>query len=111
MKPLQCLIRSYKDRGRVRTSTELAFSMNIQAPPPDAAREIDKPYDITPEQIAQFEQRGFIKLSNVLSPQTVAYFKDALDPLMHHRAQELPPLAERDIYGQSFVAYDNLWLR
>jgi ectoine hydroxylase-related dioxygenase (phytanoyl-CoA dioxygenase family) len=85
--------------------------MNIQASFPDAAREIDTPYDITPEQIAQFEQQGFIKLSNVLSPQTIAYFKDALDPLMHHRAQELPPLAERDIYGQAFVAYDNLWLR
>jgi Phytanoyl-CoA dioxygenase (PhyH) len=85
--------------------------MNIQASSPDAAREIDTPYDITPEQLPQFEQQGFIKLSNVLSPQTIAYFKDALDPLMHHRAQELPPLAERDIYGQAFVAYDNLWVR
>ena len=40
--------------------------------------DIHSTYDLTAEQISAFERDGFIKLANVLSPETLRYYGEEI---------------------------------
>lgn len=43
-----------------------------------AAPDLDTPYALTPAQITRFREDGFIKLKDVLSPEAIAHYGEAV---------------------------------
>ncbi len=81
------------------------------APTPSAQlqQKLDAPFPLTPEQIALYQENGYIKLKHILSPDLVEHYRS----LIHDRVAELSrdalPLEQRDTYGKAFLQIMNLW--
>ena len=71
--------------------------------------DLDTPYPLTAEQIAQLRRDGFIKLKNVLSPGTLARYGTEITRLTIALNTEQRPLAERSTYDRAFLQVMNLW--
>lgn len=70
---------------------------------------LESPYLLTQEQRTFFERNGFIKLKQVLSADTLAYYGRVIaDEVRRLNTQHLP-LEERDTYGKAFLQIMNLW--
>jgi ectoine hydroxylase-related dioxygenase (phytanoyl-CoA dioxygenase family) len=71
--------------------------------------DIDSPYPISPEHIAAFKRDGFIKLKQVLSPETLAHFGAQITRLTIELNTQSKPLEERSTYDRAFLQVMNLW--
>ncbi len=71
--------------------------------------ELDAPFALTPEQIAFYEENGYIKMKNVLSPELLEHYRKTI----HARVAELSvgqlPMEQRTTYGKAFLQIMNLW--
>lgn len=75
-----------------------------------SADELDVPYEgLAPTATADFNRDGFVHLSGVLSPGTIAQYEPTItSEVLRMNTQHLP-LAERDTYGKAFLQVSNLW--
>lgn len=71
--------------------------------------DLDSPYELSPEQIAQFRRDGFIKLKHVLSPQTLDRYGREITRLTMDLNTDQRPLDERSTYDRAFLQVMNLW--
>jgi len=71
--------------------------------------DLDSPYTLAPEQIAAFRRDGFIKLKQVLSPETLAHYGAEITRLTIALNTQRQPLAERSTYDRAFLQVMNLW--
>jgi ectoine hydroxylase-related dioxygenase (phytanoyl-CoA dioxygenase family) len=71
--------------------------------------DIDTPYALSAEQIERFERDGFIKLGQVLSPETLAHYGAEITRLIIALNTQRQPLAERSTYDKAFLQVMNLW--
>ena len=71
--------------------------------------DLDAPYPLTAEQIAQLRRDGFIKLKNVLSAGTLDRYGTEITRLTIALNTEQRPLAERSTYDRAFLQVMNLW--
>jgi ectoine hydroxylase-related dioxygenase (phytanoyl-CoA dioxygenase family) len=74
-----------------------------------AAIDIDSPYAITPEQVAQFQRDGYIKLKDVLSPETLEHYRGEITSQVLRLNAQDKPLTERSTYGKAFLQVMNIW--
>ena len=72
--------------------------------------DIDSPYTLTPEQIAFYQENGFIKLKNVLSPEALRYYGSEISKKVIELNKEQVPLEQRSTYGKAFLQISNLWV-
>jgi ectoine hydroxylase-related dioxygenase (phytanoyl-CoA dioxygenase family) len=73
--------------------------------------ELDRPFPVSREQIAQFSRDGFIKLKNVLSSELVeAFGAEITNQVIKLNKQDLP-LEQRGTYGKAFLQIANLWTK
>lgn len=71
---------------------------------------LDKPYELTADQIQQYREDGFIKLKDVFDPQTLDHFGEAVTrETLDRNPNKDKPLEERDTYGRAFIQVGNLW--
>ncbi|CAN5154344.1 hypothetical protein BH11PSE10_BH11PSE10_08340 [soil metagenome] len=73
------------------------------------AIDLHRPYPLTPAQLAQFERDGFIKLKQVLSPETLKHYGDEITRLTIALNTQDKPLDERSTYDRAFLQVMNLW--
>lgn len=73
------------------------------------APDIDSEYQISPAQIAQFQKDGYIKLKDVLSPETLEHYRGEITRQVLHLNTESKPLEQRSTYGKAFLQIMNLW--
>ncbi|MGW0228036.1 phytanoyl-CoA dioxygenase family protein [Actinopolymorpha singaporensis] len=72
--------------------------------------ELDRPYEgLPPTATADFARDGFIHLSGVLSPETIAEYEPVVTGEVIRLNTQHLPLAERDTYGKAFLQVTNLW--
>lgn len=71
--------------------------------------DLSSPYPIEESAIASFETDGFVRLSDVLSPQTVAAYEPEITRRVIELNTEHLPMAERDTYHRAFLQVTNLW--
>lgn len=71
--------------------------------------DLDTPFALSPAQIAQFRRAGFIKLKNVLSPETLAHYGAEITRLTIELNTQQVPLEERSTYDKAFLQVMNLW--
>ncbi|MEM8872649.1 MAG: phytanoyl-CoA dioxygenase family protein [Planctomycetota bacterium] len=71
---------------------------------------LDTLIDVTPEQIRQFREDGFIKLKHILTPDELRHYGDAItDHVMANNPHKDRPLEERDTYGKAFIQLGRIW--
>ena len=72
--------------------------------------ELNISYEGLPETAtADFARDGFIHLSKVLTPETIAEYEPVVTSEVIRLNTQHLPLAERDTYGKAFLQVTNLW--
>jgi ectoine hydroxylase-related dioxygenase (phytanoyl-CoA dioxygenase family) len=66
-------------------------------------------FTVTPEHQQQFREQGYIKLKQVLCPETLAHFGEIVTAEVLRRNTQSKPMAERDTYSKAFLQVTNLW--
>lgn len=73
--------------------------------------DLQAPYALTPDQIAQFRRDGFIKLKNVLSPATLEYYGRVITEQVFRLNTLTKPMHERNTYEKAFLQITNIWTK
>ncbi|MEB8336048.1 phytanoyl-CoA dioxygenase family protein [Streptomyces endophyticus] len=74
------------------------------------AAELHRPYEgLPPTATADFNRDGFVHLSGVLSPETLAAHEPTITSEVIRLNTQDTPLTERDTYGKAFLQVCNLW--
>ena len=76
-----------------------------------AALDIDSPYQLSPSQIAQFREQGFIKLKNVLSPEVLEHYGREITKQVLELNTLNIPMSQRNTYQKAFLQIMNLWTK
>ncbi len=86
---------------------------NDQPPPDHAAldRDLNAHYGLTAQQIAQFRDQGFIKLKQVLTPETLRYYGEEITAQVFRLNSLTKPMHERTTYEKAFLQIMNLWTK
>jgi len=71
--------------------------------------DIDSPYTLAAEHIEAFRRDGFIKLKQVLAPETLAHYGAEITRLTIALNTQSKPLEERSTYDRAFLQVMNLW--
>lgn len=70
---------------------------------------LDMPYSLNQDQIDFYQKYRYIKLKNVLNPETLQFFNAAISKQVDAMNQEQKPLEDRTTYGKAFLQLFNLW--
>ncbi len=70
---------------------------------------LETAYPLSAEQIAFYQQNRYIKLKNVLDPETLQYFNDVVGQKVAALNSVKTAVTERDTYGKAFLQLMNLW--
>jgi ectoine hydroxylase-related dioxygenase (phytanoyl-CoA dioxygenase family) len=81
----------------------------MPAIPSSIAQALREPYALTDEQIDFYQTNRFIKLKQVLNPETVEYFNEVISKKVEEMNTNTVSLEERDTYGKAFLQLFNLW--
>lgn len=82
----------------------------MTAPTHAPTSELDLPHEgLAPSATADFNRDGFVHLSGVLSPQTIAHYEPTITSEVIRLNTQHLPLAERDTYGKAFLQVSNIW--
>ncbi|MGH6632671.1 phytanoyl-CoA dioxygenase family protein [Sphingopyxis sp.] len=71
--------------------------------------DLDAPYSLASGDLAAFREKGYIKLRNVLSAETLKHYGEEISRLVIALNRNEIPLAERTTYGRAFLQVGNLW--
>ena len=71
--------------------------------------DINRPYEVTEEQIAQFRRDGFIRLKNVFNEEELRHHGAEITRLTIALNTQALPLEERSTYDKAFLQVMNLW--
>ncbi len=71
--------------------------------------ELDEPFRLTEAQARQYQEQGFIKLKQVLSPAVLELYGREVTREVLRRSRDVRPLDERDTYGKAFLQVSNVW--
>ena len=77
--------------------------------PSSVTENLTQPYALTAEQIAFYQKNRFIKLKDVFSAETIAYFNEAITMQVEKMNKDTTSLDDRDTYGKAFLQLFNLW--
>ena len=72
---------------------------------------LEEPFQVTKVQINFFQENGFIKLKNVLPPETIQYMNETISAEVHRLNTQHLPMEQRDTYGKAFLQIMNLWTK
>ncbi len=73
--------------------------------------ELSSPYPLAPEQIAHYQQHGWVLLRAVATPDEVAAYRPVIGEVTMAHNYNTKPLSERDTYGKAFIQVGNLWAK
>ncbi len=82
---------------------------SVQSIPAAIHDELQKPYALTDAQIDFYQKNRFIKLKQVFSGKTIAFFNAIIGQKVAEMNTETTALAERSTYGKAFLQLFNLW--
>lgn len=71
--------------------------------------ERDAPYALTEQQIAFYNENGYIKLRHVFSPELLAHYRQSIHARVAELSIDALPLDQRTTYGKAFLQIMNLW--
>lgn len=83
--------------------------ITMPAIPQTILKALQEPYTLTDEQIHFYQTNKFIKLKQVLNPETVHFFGEIISAQVEKMNMVNTRLEERDTYGKAFLQIFNLW--
>lgn len=72
--------------------------------------ELHSAYSLTAEQVQFYQKNRYIKLKQVFSAETIAFFNEVISRKVAKMNTETRDLSERNTYGKAFLQLFNLWL-
>jgi ectoine hydroxylase-related dioxygenase (phytanoyl-CoA dioxygenase family) len=75
----------------------------------DFSRQLDEAYDVSPEAIKFYREKGYVKLKNVLSPELLEYYGEVITDWVFKLNKLTKPMEERTTYEKAFLQVMNLW--
>lgn len=78
---------------------------------PELLQELHEPFPLTKAQVDFFQQNGFIKLKQVLSPELLRTINNVITTEVTRLQPAPTALEDRDTYGKAFLQVMNLWTR
>jgi hypothetical protein len=81
----------------------------MQAISPSISDFLDTPYLLTQDQLDFYQKNQFIKLKEVLNPETVQFFNALISKQVEEMNTVQTALEERTTYGKAFLQLFNLW--
>lgn len=73
-----------------------------------SASVLSEKYKVSPERVAEFQEKGWTKLEQVLPSEEAGVFKDTVTNAVEMYKTEQRALADRDSYGKAFLQVINL---
>jgi len=73
--------------------------------------ELASPFKLSSESIDFFQENGYIKLKNVLSPSAIQYMNETITSEVIKLNTQHLPMEERDTYGKAFLQIMNIWTK
>jgi ectoine hydroxylase-related dioxygenase (phytanoyl-CoA dioxygenase family) len=73
--------------------------------------QLDAPFTVTADQIAFYNENGYIKLKNVLSPSLLEHYRQAISNRVAELSADVAPMDQRTTYGKAFLQIMNLWTK
>jgi ectoine hydroxylase-related dioxygenase (phytanoyl-CoA dioxygenase family) len=77
---------------------------------PEFQYQLDAPFTVTAEQIAFYNENGYIKLKNVLSPELLGHYRQVISKRVGELSADVLPMQQRTTYGKAFLQVMNLWV-
>ncbi len=71
--------------------------------------ELDSPYILTPEQVAHYQDHGYVKLKGVFSAEVLAHYGPEITRLVKELNTQNLPMEQRSTYDKAFLQVPNLW--
>lgn len=75
------------------------------------ANDLAGQYPITETEIHFFRKNGYIKLKQVLSPETIAYYNKLISSEVNRLNTQHLPMDQRDTYAKAFLQIMNIWTK
>ena len=75
----------------------------------DIHAELNAPYPLDSKQIEFYKEYGYIKLTQVLSPQLIEHYRRAITSRVAELSADALPMEQRTTYGKAFLQVMNLW--
>jgi len=73
--------------------------------------ELDAPFALTREQIAFYDENGYIKLRQVFSPNLLEHYRKIISARVAELSADALPFEQRTTYGKAFLQVMNLWTK
>lgn len=70
---------------------------------------LDTVCSLTEQQIAFYEEHGYIKLKHVLAPDLLEHYRTVIHDRVAELSRDALPMEQRDTYGKAFLQIMNLW--
>jgi ectoine hydroxylase-related dioxygenase (phytanoyl-CoA dioxygenase family) len=70
---------------------------------------LDSLIAVDDSQIKDFREEGHVLIKNILQPQEVAWYRDAIRDAAYQYNTETRDMKDRDTYGKAFLQIMNLW--
>lgn len=71
--------------------------------------ELSEAFKLTPAEIADFREKGYILTHNLLTNNEVIAYREVINKATYANNTETRALVERDTYGKAFLQIMNLW--
>src|ERR1700744_3128551 len=71
--------------------------------------ELDAPFALTTEQIAFYNENGYIKLKDVFSRELLQHYRRIISARVAELSADALPFEQRTTYGKAFLQIMNLW--
>jgi ectoine hydroxylase-related dioxygenase (phytanoyl-CoA dioxygenase family) len=88
--------------------------MIVSPTPPDLSklrRDLDEPFALSASAIEHFRTEGYVKLKQVLSPEALKFYGDAITRQVIRLNTLTKPMSERTTYERAFLQIMNLWTK
>lgn len=72
-------------------------------------QQLDHPSSLTSEQIAFYQENGYVKLRHVLSPELLEHYRQVIGARVAQISADALPMDQRSTYGKAFLQIMNLW--
>ncbi|MEZ0608391.1 phytanoyl-CoA dioxygenase family protein [Fibrella sp. WM1] len=72
---------------------------------------LQEPYEVSREAVAFYQENGYVKLKNVLSPDLIDYYGPIITDLVVRLNTLTKPMEERTTYERAFLQIMNLWTK
>ncbi len=73
--------------------------------------EINEPFSVTSEMVDFFNENGYVKIKNVLSPGVLKYYGDIITAEVIRLNTLNKPMEERSTYEKAFLQIMNIWTK